>query len=321
MFAVRAARAYTGRDGIIKAEGGYHGSTDSLQVSVKHLGARGESVPEKGVPGSVTEDTHVIPFNDVSSAVQKIRSLGDRAAALIVEPMQGSAGAIPAEPGFLEALRDVTRETGCLLIFDEVMTFRQSYGGAQERYGIAPDLTTLGKIIGGGFPIGAFGGRADVMESLDPRTDDHLGHHGTFNANPVSLVAGLATLQDLPRQRLDELNERGDRLRELINGRAAARGLPLVATGVGSLLQLHVGAEPPRSFRDAAARPKLPLEYIFFSLLMKGLYIAPRGLLSLSTAITDVEQRRVEGALEHAFGELERAGLATSDLDQAADVD
>lgn len=311
LYALRAARAYTGRDAIIKAEGGYHGGSEFLQVSVKHLGFPGESVPEAGVPAEAARGTHTIPWNDAEAAVETVRRLGDRAAALIVEPMQGSAGQLPPEPGFLRALRDVTAETGCLLVFDEVMTLRLSYGGAQERYGITPDLTTMGKIIGGGFPIGAFGGRAEIMEILDPRRTDAMGHHGTFNANPVALAAGLRALEDLPRARVDELNERGDRLRAHINGRAAAHGLPLVATGDGSLVQVHVGATPPRSFREASERPRLPLEYLFFALLDRGTYIAPRGLICLSTALGNAELQRVEGALDEALEELAGTGPAT----------
>jgi glutamate-1-semialdehyde 2,1-aminomutase len=313
LYALRTARAYTGRDAIIKAEGGYHGGTEFLQISVKHLGSPGESVPEAGVPVEAARGTRTIPWNDTDAAVEAVRRVGDRAAALILEPMQGSAGQLPAKPGFLQVLRDVTTETGCLLVFDEVMTLRLGYGGAQERYGVTPDLTTMGKIIGGGFPIGAFGGSAEIMEILDPRRADGMGHHGTFNANPVSLAAGLLTLEDLPRPRVDELNERGDRLRAWINERAAAHELPLAATGDGSLVQVHVGATPPRSFREAAERPRLPLEYLFFSLLDKGVYVAPRGLICLSTALGDPELRDVERALDEALGELGGTDPATWD--------
>jgi glutamate-1-semialdehyde 2,1-aminomutase len=310
MMAVRTARAYTGRDDIIKAEGGYHGSADLLQVSVKHLGRAGESVPELGVPDHTAGHTHVIPFNDADAAAEIVRRVGSRAAALIVEPMQGSAGALPATPEYLRALRDVTAETGCLLIFDEVMTFRLAHGGAQEHYGVAPDLTTTGKIIGGGFPIGAFGGRADVMDVLDPRRDGALGHHGTFNANPASLTAGLIALERFPRERVDQLNARGDRLRDLVNRLADERGWPVVATGLGSLVQIHVGRRAPRSFRDVAGRPTLPLDCLFFSLLLRGIYVAPRGMLVLSTPIGDEEQERIEAALVASMDELDAAGLA-----------
>jgi glutamate-1-semialdehyde 2,1-aminomutase len=309
MMAARTARAYTGRDDIIKAEGGYHGSADLLQVSVHHLGRQGTGVAELGVPDFAAGHTHVIPFNDADAAVEIVRRVGSRAAALIIEPMQGSAGALPASAEYLRALRDVTAETGCLLIFDEVMTLRLAHGGLQDHYGVVPDLTATGKIIGGGFPIGAFGGRADIMDVLDPRRAGSLGHHGTFNANPVSLAAGLIALERFPRDRVDELNARGDRLRDLVNGLAAERGWPVVATGLGSLVQVHLGRRAPRSFREVATRPTLPLECLFFSLLLQGVYIAPRGMIALSTAIGDGEQQRIEAALVAAFEELDRAGM------------
>jgi glutamate-1-semialdehyde 2,1-aminomutase len=320
MMAARTARACTGRDDIIKAEGGYHGSADLLQVSVKHLGRAGESVAEFGVPDYAAGHTHVVPFNDAGAAVEIVRRVGAHAAALIIEPMQGSAGALPATAEYLRALRDVTAETGCLLIFDEVMTFRLAHGGAQEHYGVEPDLTATGKIIGGGFAIGAFGGRADIMDVLDPRRAGALGHHGTFNANPASLSAGLIALERFPRERVDELNGRGDRVRDLVNRLAAERGWPIVATGLGSLVQIHLGRRVPRSFRDVVGRPTLALECLFFSLLLRGVYIAPRGMLVLSTAIGDQEQDRIEAALVASLEELDGAGLATWVRATAPDV-
>lgn len=309
IYAIRTARAFTGRTGVVKAEGGYHGGADWMQVSVKRLGPPGRSVPEFGVTPGTAAETQVIPFNDVDGAVRVIRDVGWRCAAVVVEPMQGSAGAIPADKRYLEALRDVTTEVGSLLVFDEVMTFRLAPGGAQELYGVAPDLTTLGKIIGGGFPLGAFGGRADVMEVLDPRRDEVLNHAGTFNANPVSLAAGLEAIRRLTPERIAEINSRGERLRGYIAERSRQAGVPLSVSGMGSLLQVHVGTEPPRSYREAAARPGLAIGCLFLLLLLNSVYIATRGLMSVSTAIQDEHQRDVEVALGEAVDELRLAGL------------
>jgi glutamate-1-semialdehyde 2,1-aminomutase len=304
LYAIRTARAFTGRSDVIKAEGGYHGGADWMQVSVKTLGTPNESVPELGVTEAVAAETHVVPFNDVDGAVRIVREVGPRSAAMIIEPMQGSAGAIPADRCFLEALREVTREVGCLLVFDEVMTLRLAPGGAQEIYGVAPDLTTMGKIIGGGFPLGAFGGRAEVMDVLDPRREAALSHSGTFNANPVSLAAGLDAMRRLTPERIAEINDRGERLRRFVAERSRHDGVPVCASGIGSLLQVHPGTVPPRSYREAAARPRLPIQCLFLQMLLGGVYIAPRGLMSISTTITDQDQLNVEGTFADAVGEL-----------------
>lgn len=308
-YALRAARAFTGRDRIIKVEGGYSGGVDPVQVSVKHLGERrNDPVPEPGIPGWVAEHTSVIPFDDVEEATRIVREVGPTAAALVIEPLQGSAGSIPAAPGFLEALREATREVGALLIFDEVMTLRLAYGGAQEWYGVAPDLTAMGKIIGGGLPIGAFGGRSDVMSVMDPRSPSHVPHSGTFNANPATLAAGLATLRRLDRPAIDRINEMGDRFRDHLEQAAREAQVPLVATGMGSLLQVHTGSDAPRSFRDVVGRSRLPVDCFFYLMLAEGVFTAPlRGLMAVSTAIGEEEAERVEAAMDAAVEGIARA--------------
>jgi glutamate-1-semialdehyde 2,1-aminomutase len=313
LYAVRTARAFTGRSHVIKAEGGYHGGAEWMQVSVKRLGAPNESVPELGISPGVTAETYVIPFNDVDGAVEIVRRVGPRSAALIIEPMQGSAGAIPAKSGYLNALREVTTEVGCLLVFDEVMTLRLAPGGAQETLGIAPDLTTMGKMIGGGFPLGAFGGRADVMEVLDPRREEALSHSGTFNANPTSLAAGLQALRHLTPERIEEINGRGDRFRRFVMEQSSRARVPLTASGIGSLVQVHPGAEPPRSYRDAAGRPRHSVEYLFLRMLVGGIHLAPRGFVNFSTAINDEHQLLVESGFTEAVDELRLAGVRATD--------
>ena len=311
LYAIRAARTFTGRDDIIKAEGGYHGGFEAAQVSVKHVGeGANESIVETGIHPGVGGHTHIIPFNDTETAVRIIDDVGPRSAAVIIEPMQGSAGAIRAEPGYLEAVRDACKRAGCLLIFDEVMTLRLGYGGLQGEIGVYPDLTAMGKIIGGGTPVGAFGGRADIMAVADPRNPDSLMHAGTFNANPLTMAAGLHTLQALTPEAAERINGLGDDLRDWINRTCRERDLPLVATGYGSVVQVHAGITLPRSFRESAALPKLPLQLLFLSMLGDGVFVAPnRLLMTISTAITDEDMATIRTAFENGFSLLALGGF------------
>ena len=310
LYAIRLARVFTGRDDIIKAEGGYNGGLESAQVSVKHLGDPNESVPEPGVHRGVGAQTHVIPFNDAAEAVRIIEEVGPRSAALVIEPMQGSAGGIAPEPGFLEAIRDATRRTGCLLIFDEVMTFRLAYGGLQGEMGVYPDLTAMGKIIGGGSPVGAFGGRADIMALTDPTRPEGLSHAGTFNGNPFTMASGLIALQDLTEEKMADINRRGNDLRDWINESCASRGLPFTATGIGNLVQLHAAPTAPKSYRESSQLSTLPLQAMFFLLLEGGVFAAPnRLLMTVTTPMGDAEMDKVKGAYERAFSAMELAGL------------
>ncbi|MDH3729709.1 MAG: aspartate aminotransferase family protein [Acidimicrobiia bacterium] len=310
LYAIRAARVFTGRHDLIKAEGGYNGGLESAQVSVKHIGAGStESVVEPGVHPAIAEHTHIFPFNDTDAAVAVVEEFGPQSAAIIVEPMQGSAGAVRAEPGFLEAIREAATRTGCLLIFDEVMTMRLGYGGLQGELGVTPDLTALGKIIGGGSPVGAFGGRADVMAVTDPRRPDGLMHAGTFNANPLTMAAGLLTLEMLTPEAVADINKRGNDLRDWINTTCTARGLPLVATGYGNLVQLHCSTTPPRSYRESSLLPKEPLKLLFFVLLENGVFAAPaRLLMTLTTPMGDEELDKIKAALDSGFDALQQAG-------------
>lgn len=305
-YAIRTARAFTGRDAVMKAEGGYSGGFDSVQVSVKHLGAvPGQSVPECGVPPAVAEQTHVIPFNDVDKTVEVIRRVGRECACLVVEPLQGSGGALPADPSYLAAIREETSNVGCLLLLDEVQTLRLGYGGMQEHYGVEADLTAMGKLIGGGFPIGAFGGRSDVMAVNDPRRPETPMHAGTYNANPVSLAAGLETLRLLTPEAVSSLNARGDGLRERFNEMTRHFGLPMLATGFGSIMQIHTGSQVPRSFREASLREKRPVALLFFLLLAEGVFAAPgRCHMNVSTVFGDTEAAELEAALAVAFDRL-----------------
>ena len=310
LYAIRAARVVTGRHDIIKAEGGYNGGFESVQVSVKHIGDEPtDSVPEPGIPPGIAERTHIFQFNDTESAVRVIEEFGSQSAAVIIEPMQGSAGGVPAEPGFLEAIREATRRTGCLLIYDEVMTLRLGYGGLQSELGVLPDITAMGKIIGGGTPVGAYGGSADIMAVTDPRRPDGLMHAGTFNANPLTMASGLLTLKMFTPEKAQEINRRGNDLRDWINATCRERVLPLVATGYGSLVQVHGGTTPPRSYRESSRRPKLPLQVLFFMLLEHGIFAPPgRLMMTVSTPMGDAELDQIKTAFSRGFDALGQAG-------------
>lgn len=212
--AVRVARAFTGRQKIAKFEGAYHGTHDWVMVSVTPdlalAGSRKRPKPvagSAGVPPAVLKHVVVLPWNDPDACEKILAREGDSLATLLVDPLLGIGGVLPPAGGFLERLRAVTERTGTLLIFDEVISFRVAPGGAQERFGVRPDLTTLGKIIGGGLPVGAFGGRADVMAAFDPRQGrGRISHGGTFNANPLTMAAGVATLEALTPERYRQLD-------------------------------------------------------------------------------------------------------------------
>ena len=295
--AVRAARAFTGRDRLAKIEGGYNGTADTVLVSTSpSLEQLGSEARPAAVPGSLglapasVENMLVLPFNDVDGAKRLLEEQGDELAAVIAEPVMGAAGMIPAEQDYLEMLRDVTRRMGILLVFDEVISFRVAFGGAQQHYGVSADLTCLGKMLGGGFPLGAFGGRADVMAMFDPsRTRPQIPHPGSLNANPVSLVAGSATLEVMTEETIAELNRRGSELRARIAEVFEDAGIAVQVTGLGSLFAIHFTAEPVRDYRgmmraDADLRHRL-----FLGLFNEGVMIDPRGVGCVSLATADSE--------------------------------
>ncbi|HEU5267967.1 MAG TPA: aminotransferase class III-fold pyridoxal phosphate-dependent enzyme [Jatrophihabitans sp.] len=281
LMALSAARAHTGRERIVVFRGGYHGGLLTF--------AHGPSAV------NAPYDVRVASYNDLAGAVELVRS---DVACVLVEPMLGSGGCIPGEREFLTGLRAVTAEVGALLVFDEVMTSRTGAGGLQGRLGIAPDLTTLGKYLGGGASFGAFGGRADVMALFDPSRPEALPHAGTFNNNVVSMAAGHAGLTRVyTPQVAEEHTARGDALREQLNGQFASAGAPFRATGVGSLLAVHATTAEVRRPEDlAGADPRL-LELLFLDLLERGYYIAPRGYLALSLALSPADLDGVRAAV------------------------
>ncbi len=303
MNALRAARAFTGRDLIAKIEGGYHGTYDDVEVSVHPdpssplAGADPAPLPlldARGVPANTLDNVLVTPLNDVAAAERLLAERGHELAAVIVEPIMGAGGMIPAEPTFLESLRALTVEHGALLVFDEVMSFRLAPGGLQEHHRIRPDLTTFAKIIGGGFPVGAFGGRAAVMEQFDPSRPAPLSQSGTFNGNAVTMAAGLAAMDAYPASEVARINELGDRLRDGLQTALDDARIDAVATGHGSFAAVHIGQRDIRTYRDAARADRALGRLLHLALLVEGVFCAPRLMWCTSTAMSE---RDVDDAL------------------------
>lgn len=276
LMAITAARAFTGREKIVVFGGGYHGSLLTFKLDASEVNAP--------YPVLIAE------YNDIDGTRSLIAEHADSIACVLVEPMQGSSGCIPGDPAFLSSLRESTSQAGALLMFDEVMTSRTDGGGLQGRLGITPDLTTLGKYIGGGASFGAFGGRADVMELFDPARPGALPHAGTFNNNVLSMAAGHAGLTKVYTPDVAERHTaRGDKLREDLAARLAGLGAPFQATGVGSILAIHPTIRPIRSIADLSdADPRL-LELLFLDLLDRGYYMAARGYIALSLVLTQAQ--------------------------------
>jgi len=287
LLALATAVLHTGRRRILVFDGGYHGSVLSFHHSL-HTG---------GEPLNVPHDFVVGVYNDRDGAAALIRRHAADLAAVLVEPMLGSGGCIPGDPEFLATLRAEATAAGALLIFDEVMTSRLSPGGRQEPLGIRPDLTTIGKYIGGGMSFGAFGGRRAVMERFDPTRAGAVAHAGTFNNNVLTMTAGLTAITEVyTAEAARALNARGDLLRERLSGLAAGR--PVWVTGIGSMMTVHFTPAPPRTAAEAdAADPQLR-ELLFFDLLERGIHVARRGMVALSLPIGDAEC----DALADAFG-------------------
>lgn len=271
MMALRGARTFTGRRKVAKLEGGYHGTAGDVM-------------------GQEHPDLIVLPADDGDAAVGLLERRAGEIAALLVEPIQGSAGMLPLDGGYLGALREATRRLGIVLVFDEVVSLRVAYGGAEEHFGIAPDMCCLGKLIGGGLPLGAFGGGEEIMALFDPsRGPPVIPHPGSYNANPVSLAAGLATLELLTREAIARLNRIGNRVRVGLAQVFAESGVPATVTGLGSLFGIHMTRGPVRTIRDAARADAALRHRLFLGLYAEGVLLDPRGAGTLSTAIGPAE--------------------------------
>ncbi|HSN51568.1 MAG TPA: glutamate-1-semialdehyde 2,1-aminomutase [Woeseiaceae bacterium] len=295
MSAIRLARGHTGRDKIVKFEGCYHGHSDSLLIKAGS-GALTLGVPSSpGVPAELAAHTITLPYNDVEAVGQAFDELGTEIACVIVEPIAGNMNMVPPAPGFLEALREACSNAGAVVIFDEVMTgFRVAKGGAQALFGIEPDLTTLGKVVGGGMPAAAFGGRADIMASLAP--DGPVYQAGTLSGNPVAMAAGLATLELIDKPGFYE--QLGERTRQLTDGLAAAAadaGVALCVEQQGGMFGfVFTDSGPVRSFAQVAAADIGRFRAFFHGMLDAGVYLAPSafeaGFVSAAHGAEEVGQ-------------------------------
>jgi glutamate-1-semialdehyde 2,1-aminomutase len=303
MFAVYAARAYTGRNKIAKIEGAYHGSYDSVEISLyptpdtwgpadAPLG-----VAPAGVHKGATENTIVLPANDVETGRRLLRKHGADLAGVIIDPLIKNLGYLPVAPEFLQMIREETSALGALLIFDEVYSFRLGFHGAQGELGVLPDITALGKVIGGGMPIGAVGGRRDIMEALfDPRGGKaKMTHTGTFNANPMSMVAGAVAMELYDRAAYDRLATLGERLREGLREVLKLADAPGTVTGAASMVGLFHTDQPLTDYRSLMgvmmSEPGLMQrgERFFNNMLNEGVYMASQGFFVLSTPMTEAD--------------------------------
>ena len=294
MSAIRLARGFTGRDKIIKFSGCYHGHSDSLLIKAGS-GALTHGNPDSaGVPASFARETIVLPYNDRAALEAAFAAHPGQVAGVIIEPYCGNVGFIMPDPGYLAFLREITRREGTILIFDEVMTgFRIARGGVQEREGVTPDLTCLGKIIGGGLPVGAFGGRADIMDHLAPLGPVYQA--GTLSGNPLAMAAGIAGLRLLeetnPYERLQAL---GSRMREAVMGACRTKGIPVQFPQCGSMFSIFFTDTPVRDYATALRSDAKLFGRFFHGSLQRGVYLAPSayeaGFLSTAHEGADIDQ-------------------------------
>jgi len=299
MYATRLARAYTGRSKIAKFEGGWHGGYDALHVGVHYP----FNIPESaGLTSGALQDTIILPFNDLEGVKEKVKN--EEVASIVIEPVLGAGGGIPAEKEFLKGLREFSDEEGILLIFDEVITgFRLAPGGAQEYYGVTPDITVFGKVLGGGFPIGAFCGPRKIMERLDTRVYErpHYSFHGgTFTANPITMTAGLTTLKILEDgQLINKLNRLGDKIREQLREIFEANGVDVQITGVGSLFNVQFTKEEVKNANAVFKADRKKLVDYHLKLIENGVFFLPTHTGALCTAHSKAD-------IEKLFSETEK---------------
>jgi len=307
MSAIRLARGFTGRDKIVKFEGCYHGSGDSLLVKAGSSALTLGVPSSPGVPKALAELTVTLEYNNAEQVREAFRAIGNDIAAIIVEPVAGNMNCVPPVPGFLETLREECTRHGSLLIFDEVMTgFRVARGGAQSLYGITPDLTTLGKVIGGGMPVAAFGGRADIMDRLTP--DGPVFHAGTLSGNPVGMAAGIATLKQVVRDGFFEnLSKRTSELAAGFEEAARSKGVPLLARSIGGMFGVFfTDAASVSRFSEVMACDVERFKRFFHAMLEEGIYLAPSAYEAgfVSSAHTDADIRETVERAAAAFGRI-----------------
>jgi glutamate-1-semialdehyde 2,1-aminomutase len=312
MLAIRAARAFTGKAKIAKVEGAYHGTSDHVSISVAtDLSRAGSAEAPQPVPSSrgltpnTLQDVVIIPFNNAAAAQRIIAQRGHELAAVIVEPVLAGIGYVPAEVEFLEALREACDGQNILLIFDEVQTLRMSPGGAQQWFNVIPDMSCLGKIIGGGLPVGAFGGRADIMEAFDAtKNAPAVPHGGTFNANPITMQAGLATMRQLTPAVYEQLNEHGTLLRHQLEERAHSAGVAISISGVASFFGIQLTDRPVTDYRSAQGQDATLRQKLFLHLLNNGIYVNNRLVGNVSVPTGREETNSFVQAWESFLGKV-----------------
>jgi glutamate-1-semialdehyde 2,1-aminomutase len=305
MSAVRVARGFTGRDEIVTFEGAYHGHADALLVKAGS-GLAAASLPgSAGVPENAVKDTLVARYNDLASVEGLFRVHADRIAAVLVEPIAGNMGVVPPDPGFLEGLRRITQEFGSVLVFDEVITgFRVAPGGAQEKYGVAADVTCLGKVLGHGMPLGAYGGRREIMECVAPLGPVYQA--GTLSGNPLAMAAGLAAMERLRPELYRQLERRSGELERGLDDAADDVGVDMQVPRVGSMMGVFFQPEPVRNYRDAQAMDRGAYARFFWALLRRGVYLPPAPFESLfiSASHRSPEVEKTIDAAAAAFREV-----------------
>ncbi|MDC1127699.1 aspartate aminotransferase family protein [Gammaproteobacteria bacterium] len=311
MVAIRAARAHTGRNRVALFEGCYHGSSDSVLVGGSDLPSPTDAVRVSepgadmgGLPSGTTKDAVLIKYNDSEAVKEAVIKYGDQLAAIVVEPIMGAGGVIPAKREFLDTIRKETKKHGIVMICDEVISLRQAVGGAQSYYGVIPDMTTMGKIIGGGFPIGGVGGLREFMTPLSEIGT--VANLGTFSANPISMCAGVAGMEALDEGAIADLNRQGDLLRAGMESSIQRSNAGAQVSGVGSLFWLHWTEMPvdcPRIVEQASSELSL-LTYI--GLLNRGVQVSARGMACLSTPMEDGDIELFIAALDDTLEELKR---------------
>ncbi len=299
LFALRTARAYTGKDKILKMTGGFHGTHDSVAASTK------KNVITAGIPKGMTEDMLEVPFNDSDALEKAVKENASELAAVIMEPFLGAGGVVLPKEGYLEHVRKVTSDNNVLLIFDEIFSYRVNTGGCQKLYGVTPDLTTVGKVVGGGLPIGVFGGKAEIMNIFcHEKTDKPLYHSGTFNGYETVMQAGYAALSKYDETAVAYVNKLGDRLQKGLLHSFKSNGLNIQSNQIGSLLNLHFVNEPITTAEQVLESVEQLHTLMHLSLLNKGIFTIPRGLFILSTAITEQEIDFLVNKIDETLKEL-----------------
>lgn len=318
MAGIKVARAFTGRPMIAKAEGAYHGAYDYVEVSQAPTPANWGSPDEpsrvplvKGTPQSVLDEVVVFPFNDIDRTIALLERSKDKLACVVIDLMPHRIGLNPADPSYVSALRDWTTRNGVLLLIDEVITFRSCHGGLQQQFGVEPDLTAMGKMIGGGFPIGAIAGRAEMMDVLNPRSPRYVyPHSGTFSANPVSVGAGLAAMEKFDRPAVDRLNALTRLAIKKIEETIRQAGIAASVTGTGSMFRVHLKAAPPRDYREAYLSPEenKRLKAMLSHMFDEGIILINSCSAALSTPMTEKDVDVLVAAFRGGFKKIAEIG-------------